>query len=174
MVILLEGADGTGKSVLYNKLRELYKFNFIKSLPRESVGQYLWWQKKIESPYLYFMDRGFISELIYRPVKMDNTPNISLEDIGNLCTENLFIAFCDTDYAYENMKKRGDNYIKNKREHNLVRVRYSVEMSSIGWFTNAKVQTYDFTKARNFVNLVKEIDDFIEEGKKRWNGQQIK
>ena len=120
------------------------------------------------------MDRGFISEFVYRPIKMDNTPNISLEEIGSLCTENLFIAFCDTDYAYESMKKRGDTYIKDKREHDFIRVRYNVEMSSIGWFTNAKVQTYDFTKARDFVNLVKEIDDFIEEGKKRWGGQQTK
>lgn len=174
MVILLEGPDGAGKSTLYNKLCELYKYNFIKHLPRESVGHYLWWQKKIESPFLYFIDRGFISELVYRPIKADDTPNISLEEIGNLCTNNLCIVYCETEKAYDNMKRRGDDYINDKKEHDMIRLRYGDTMTTLSWFTDATVVTYDFTKARDFVNLVKEIDNFIEEGKKRWNGQQTK
>lgn len=173
MVILLEGVDGSGKSVLYNILRDNFGYNFIKALPRDDNNQYLWWKKKIESPYVYFMDRGFVSEWVYRPVKDDEEPNISLEEIGNLCSRNLLVIWCKNRNSFYNMKRRGDNYVSNAMEHKLLSQRYVQVLTTINWFTNSLIYEYDYEKDSLEV-LLKYIGNFICRRKKEWSGQQIK
>lgn len=174
MLILLEGADGAGKTTLYDVLRGNFGFNFIKGLPRDDMGHYLWWKKKIESPYVYFIDRGFISELVYRPVKDDAEPNITLEEIGNLCSRNLFVIFCKNDNAYANMLLRGDDYIRNNVEHEQIVKRYEQVFDTLNWFTNCWVYEYNYTHEGSLEFLLKRITDFIERRKKEWSGQQMK
>ena len=173
MVILLEGVDGSGKSTLYNILRQNFGYNFIKCLPRDDNNQYLWWKKKVESPYVYFMDRGFVSEWVYRPVKDDEEPNISLEEIGNLCSRELLVIWCKNKNAYKNILERGDDYINNKKEYDMIVNRYIQVITTINWFTNSHIYEYDYEKDE-LEDLLKYIENFICERKKEWSGQQIK
>lgn len=174
MLILLEGADGTGKTTLYNILRDIFGFNFIKGLPRDDDGHFLWWKKKIESPYVYFIERGFISELVYRPIKDDANPNITLEEIGNLCSRNLFIIFCKNKNAYENIKLRGDDYITNEKEHKQVVQRYEQVFDTLNWFTNCWLYEYNYETNGSIEFLLRRVKDFIERRRKEWSGQQMK
>lgn len=158
MVILLEGADGSGKSTLYEKLKELLPrkgYNFINHLDRDAIGHHLWWKKKINSPYVYVIDRGFISELIYRPIKQDKRPNISLEEIGDICNEHLCIVYCKTERQLADMLYRGDDYISSN-EYPAVTRNYDSLMGILTWFTRTHLVGYDWTKD-NIDDLVKYI-----------------
>lgn len=173
MIILLEGVDGSGKTTLYRELQKEFNYNFIKGLPRDDNGHYLWWKKKIESPYIYFIDRGFISEWVYRPIKDDAEPNISLEEIGNLCSRNLLVLWCNNKNGYKNILERGDDYINNKKEYDMIVNRYIQVITTINWFTNSCIYEYDYEKD-SLEELLKYIKDFICRRKKEWSGQQIK
>ena len=168
---MLEGADGSGKSTLYETLRKEFKHNFIKCLPRDDIGQYLWWKRKIENPCIYFVDRGFISEWVYRPIKDDYQPNISLEEIGNLCSRNLFVVYCKNDNAYTNMKLRGDNYIVNNVEHKKIVERYEHVMNTLCWFTNCVAYPYNYETEGGLEFLLNRIKEFIEWRRKEWKGK---
>ena len=166
MIILLEGPDGAGKSVLYKQLQNEFSSNFIRSINRNDKGQYLWYKQHIESPYVYFIDRGFISELVYRPIKDDREPNITLEEAGNLCSRHLFVIYCTNKHAYDNMKLRGDDYIKNKNEHKQICTRYEEVITTIDNFTNARVFYYDYSSPVMYNILLDAIRRFIEQTKK--------
>lgn len=154
MVILLEGADGAGKSTLYKKLQEKLPvgYNFIKHLDRDKIGHHFWWKSKIESPYIYVIDRGFVSELIYRPIKNDKIPNISLNEFADLCNENLCIIYCKTEREFADMLYRGDDYI-NSEEYPKVERYYDVLMNILKTFTYSNIVDYDWTND-NIDNLI--------------------
>ena len=166
MIILLEGPDGAGKSVLYKQLQTEFSGNFIQGLNRDDKGQYLWYKQRIESSSVYFIDRGFISELVYRPIKNDKEPNITLEEAGNLCSRHLFVIYCTNEHAYNNMKLRGDNYIKNEDEHKQICIRYEEVITTINSFTNARVFYYDYSFPTLYNILLDAIRRFVVQTKK--------
>lgn len=161
MVILLEGADGAGKSTLYEKLKESLSrrgFNFIKHLDRDALGHHLWWKKKIDSPYVYVIDRGFLSEVIYRPIKRDKKPNISLDEFSDLCTENLCIIYCKTTSQLDDMVNRGDDYVSVYEYPDIVKA-YDVITGVLETFTKVKIYQYDWFND-NYVELIENIRSF--------------
>ena len=147
MVILLEGADGAGKSTLYEKLKKSlnHKYEFINHLDRDKPGHRHWWKDKIDSDTVYVIDRGFLSEIIYRPIKLDKVPNISLYDLTDLCTDKLLILYCKTDRQLTDMLYRGDDYI-DSAEHAFVTNAYDVVINILKLFTHSRVLHYDWTK----------------------------
>lgn len=162
MIVLLEGPDGAGKSVLYKALYSKYHKNFIQCIDRMLPGQYLWWKKHIDSSEVYFIDRGFISEWVYRPIKEDRDANMTLEEIARLCTNNLLVVYCNNKMAYKNMLNRGDDYITTLIEHKAVCARYKEIVNTIDWFTNSLVFYYDYNKSEQHDLLFDTIDRFID------------
>lgn len=147
MVILLEGADGAGKSTLYEKLKKLLpsEYEFIKHLDRDAEGHRGWWDRMINRNDIYVIDRGFISELVYRPIKRDKVPNVSLDDIASFCNENLLVVYCKTTRQLNDMLARGDDYVSETEYPEIVN-NYNCVMSLIAWFTDSNVYTYDWAK----------------------------
>ena len=160
MVILLEGNECAGKSTLHSKLKELLPswYNFINHLDRDSIGHHMWWKKRIDSPFVYVIDRGFVSELIYRPIKNDKIPNISLEEAADLCNERLLIIYCKTNRELDDLAIRGDDYISS-HEHPTVGSAYDVIINVLKHFTRSQIITYDWTKD-NIEELVENIREF--------------
>lgn len=70
--IILEGPDGSGKSVLAEHL--LYKFHNLELIKNEKGPNQdfsIWWPEqleRLESPIIPLHDRFFYSELIYGPI----------------------------------------------------------------------------------------------------------
>ena len=163
MIILLEGPDGAGKSTLYERLQHDFDGEFIKGIWYTRANQYDWWKAHMTSDTVYFIDRGFISELVYRPIKRDRKANISLREIGSLCTDDLFVVYCTNKNAYDKMLERGDNYITSSAEHESITVRYTEVMNTIEMFTNSQIFNYDY-EYTDYNTLLNAIKAFINKG----------
>ena len=84
MLIVIEGPDGSGKTTLLKQLNNKGIIT-LPAIPREHHLQYeMFKMYAINSvDKIYCIDRCFITEWIYRCVKNDNIPNITLEDIAH-------------------------------------------------------------------------------------------
>lgn len=149
MLIIVEGPDGSGKSTLVKKLTEL-NYVEIKTIYRSNNEYNIWkvlLKELTNSSINYVMDRCFISEWIYRCLKKDVKPTLSLQDILNLCNNTNFkFVFCKNDNAYKNAKKRGETYITSKKEHDTLCKYYDFVNDTLCLFTECDVLVYDYTK----------------------------
>lgn len=149
MVLLIEGPDGTGKSTLIKELVKNYEFVEQTGVPRDWFQQYECWVafyrhcvfKKI------VVDRCFISELIYRVVKKDCEPNITLNAVISLLEESgIKVIYCNTDNAYKFAKSRGEDYVTTQDEFDEISLRYKYLFETLETFTDAKIYHYDWQR----------------------------
>ena len=131
MIIYIEGVDGSGKTTLVNRLIEriealsdlkkttlvadanrlipthpakknrVTKYQLINELQRMAN----------ESKTIYILDRGPISDIIYRTFD-EHSQVISMYELLQvlmMLKDSMLIVHCDSDKAYDKMIERGDN-----------------------------------------------------------------
>ena len=135
MIVIVEGADGSGKSTLVEQLQKI-GFEYITAIPRNYPFQYEMYKTMFKAFSFNgddaVFDRGFISELVYRCVKNDADSNITLEDVGNLLNEyEITVVYCSTENSYNFAKSRGEDYVKTQDEHAELCKTYDVIMKLI-------------------------------------------
>lgn len=149
MIILVEGPDGTGKSTLIKDLVENHNFIKQTGVPRDWFEQYMNWRDFYEHCFMkdVVVDRCFISELVYRIVKKDYKPNITLSQVTLLLEQaNVKIIYCNTDNAYEFAKSRGESYVTSQNEFDEICVRYEHLFELLETFTGSKIYRYDWQR----------------------------
>lgn len=160
MIYLVEGADGSGKSVLINKLLSANtKLKQCDIVPLNWPYQYEFYDMffdKIVNEYEkdIIIDRSFISEMVYRIVKKDRAANITLREICLLLRKYpIKIIYCKSDTAFEDAMSRGETYITTKTEHLHLSHVYDVIIDLIQQFTDTEVINYNW-KTDNLKNLM--------------------
>lgn len=162
MLIILEGADGSGKTTLANKLNDLYP---VMRIDRDNERVYKLFhllQLGIDFEHLDFViDRSFITDIVYRSVFNDEEVNgnksISLSEMAEVLNKSVII-YCKTNTSYADSQKRGEDNITNAKTHKKICDCYDKVMTFIKTRSDAKVITYDWRKM-SFEKLVEELKD---------------
>lgn len=128
MIIVIEGADGTGKSTLANSLAkslgcEVMHRTHITDTPKSTlVDTY----RKLLLDYKdknLILDRAWYSEMCYGPV-FRGCSHVSVEQMYAL--EELlhalggFVIYCHYSKSYELSQARGEDYVTSRAAHDAV------------------------------------------------------
>lgn len=155
MLVIIEGADGTGKTTLVEKLRsEGYVSVCIPKNTPCIFGVYkqLIYNSKATD---FVIDRSFITDIVYRLV-LDGQPSFNLNAIACLLSEDMKIIYCTNDNSFNYAKERGEDLICERETHNKICKVYEYVMKCISIFANKKILKYDFEKM-NFEDVLKFI-----------------
>ncbi len=173
MIIYFEGADGSGKTTLKEKvvdrlmnmssLTDKYTIvnniePYINSNPSSGVrcsktDLYLRWKELIDDQEaIYVIDRSPLSDIVYRAFD-EHDVLMTLEDFTYLIkTTKVINVFCDSDRAEELMKARGDDNPIALAKHRTIRYLYRQAFSMVPW----RIE-YDVARAiddENYVDMI--------------------
>ena len=154
MLLLIEGNEGVGKTTLINQLAERIHFVTVK-YPKEVKKTFQMLYNFIKDEILYVLDRGFISDLVYRSLD-HKRGQTTLYQIGQLCSSpsGIKIIFCNNKNAFENAMKRGETNITVEPLHKIIDNRFFFVEEMIKNFTD--IETFDYNYE------YQSIDDVIE------------
>lgn len=160
MLIFVEGPDGSGKTTLCKKLVECGAADVYLSMSRETKNRNEFYELIRHSNHRVVFDRCFISDVAYRLWDNCKPDDMTLEDMlyvlhhGNSC-----IIFCDTDTAFDDAQSRGENFITDRKNHDIISNNYRTLQMILRKFTKVPVMVYD----RNFSDI-SDVIKFIEKG----------
>jgi thymidylate kinase len=137
MLIIIEGIDGSGKTTLAQYLSTMMNYPIIhRSNPKseeERQNMYADYLAGIESGANAIWDRAFYSEMVYGPIKRDQS-FISMEQMlryeAKLSRVGAIVVHCTCDphVAYANAVRRGETYITSKEEFMKIHEGYEILM----------------------------------------------
>lgn len=145
MLVVLEGPDGVGKTVLSQKLKGIGSVMYAP-LPRvDSYNNREDWQRFIEvfgkSDNIYILDRCFLSEFVYRLFDKDDT-YMTFHDVANWLDVCAAVVICRSDTAYEDAMNRGEDNITDREKHTKITEMYEHVIHMIKRFTKVPVIDY--------------------------------
>lgn len=149
MLILVEGADGSGKTTLVESLRKR-GFKVVKPIDRELSSQDVRWTylclDSVQGGMTnHIVDRSFISELVYRTFD-GKEPTISLISICILL-KHCKIIYCKTDSQYEDSIARGEDNITTKEASEQISKLYDLFIEMFKQFEKVPVFYYDWRRS---------------------------
>ena len=155
MLVIIEGADGTGKTTLVEKLRsEGYVSICIPKNTSCIYGVYMQLIYNSKSTD-FVIDRSFITDIVYRLV-LDGQPSFNLNEIVCLLSGDMKIIYCTNDNSFNYAKERGENLICKKETNDKICKVYEYVMKFISIFADKKILKYDFEKT-NFEDVLRFI-----------------
>ena len=155
MLVIIEGADGTGKTTLVEKL--LSEGYVSVCIPKNTFCIYNVYKQLIYNSTAtnFVIDRSFITDVVYRLV-LGGQPNFNLYEISCLLSENMKIIYCANDNSFNYAKERGENLICKRETHDKICKVYEYVMKFISIFADKKILKYDFEKT-NFEDVLRFI-----------------
>lgn len=160
MIVFVEGNEGTGKTTLINQLLEKTTIATVKS-SKDFTGLFRLYIEFANSPQVYVMDRGFITDLVYR-IWDKKQGHMSLYQIGNLCANsaNVRVIMCHNFNGFENALKRGENVVTCQKDYDRIDQIFDDILSMIENFTDLDIYHYNYQ-----YQSVDDVIKFIEGGK---------
>lgn len=159
MVILIEGNEGVGKTSLINALQEHLTFISVK-YSKHFMNPYGMFSTMAKSSDLYVVDRGFVSDMVYRAIDGE-CPHTTLREIVELCERDVKIVFCYNDNAFENAIKRGETNIVSKEVHDKINEYFYFTEKLLRLFTPIETISYDWA-----LDDVTDVVKFIKGGER--------
>lgn len=159
MLVILEGADGSGKTTLMQQLLEK-GFTCKKVLRHENDERIMrLYNDSISDNNIIVIDRSFISDIVYRC--NDDLARESLDacEAIQVLNSGCKIVYCKTDSQYDDSIRRGEKEITSYSKSEQISKTYDLFMTFIKKYTNTKVFEYDWHN-----QIVDDIIDFILEG----------
>ena len=155
MLVIIEGADGSGKTTLVEKLRSEGYVSVC--IPKNTACIYGVYKQLIYNSTAtnFVIDRSFITDIVYRLV-LDGQPSFNLYEISCLLSENMKIIYCTNDNSFNYAKERGENLICKREPHDKICKVYEYVMKFISIFADKKILKYDFEKT-NFEDVLRFI-----------------
>lgn len=158
MLILVEGADGSGKSYLVNQLYEkgfaVQKVQWGQNFNFRSAAYYCW-----HDNINLVEDRSPITDIVYRifdEQKPDRTENI--DDIFEWINSfGVKIIYCKTKNSYTDSIRRGEENITSFQDHCEISKIYDIVMAIIKRKYPSAVLEYDHSK-QNVNDVLKFIN----------------
>ena len=157
MLILVEGADGSGKTTLVNQLSEYFPTLRIN---RGYVDVKKFYAKLTCMKEDVVLDRSFITDIVYRLALDDNekTDGIDISYIDFILRDSLII-YCKTITQYDDAMHRGEDNITDLKTAQKISRYYDAVMKFINTRTDAHVLTYDWhlDTPEDLVSTIKDI-----------------
>lgn len=156
MLILVEGADGSGKTTLVNQLGEYFptmRINRNNNHIKELYDNLTCMNEDI------VLDRSFITDVVYRLALDDGigTDGLLLPQINEILNYSIVI-YCKTKTQYDDAMNRGEDNVTDLATSVKISKYYDAVMSFINTRTITPVITYDWHK-----DTVQEIVDSIKQ-----------
>ena len=162
MLIFVEGPDGSGKTTLCKELIECGAADVYMSMSRKTEKRKQFYDSLLFSEHKIVFDRCFISDVAYRIWDNGKTDDMMLDDMLHVLRYgNSRIIFCDTDTAFDDAQSRGENFITNRKNHDVISNNYRTLQMMLRKFTKVPIMVYD----RKFSD-VSDVIKFIEKGGK--------
>lgn len=178
MIIYLEGPDGSGKTTLANEIEAVAKaMDYVvyygeptvstkpnsphrvdKELLKNRMGF------MVDSDNLYILDRGPISDCIYRLFD-EYEPVVEFPEFYHWLKcyhTKLMLVYCTNDKAEEYMRKRGDDNPVALAKHHKICQAYDMVFNDL---RNIVVSRYDFTNVLSRIDLLTKVKRMLEEWK---------
>lgn len=160
MLIFVEGPDGSGKTTLCKELIDSGAADILIKVPRGTKNQNEFYDWIRHCKHKILFDRCFISDLVYRLWDNCKPDSMSLDDMFLVLRHSdSRIIFCKTDTAFDDAQKRGETFITNRKNHDIISSNYDVIQKLLRKFTNIPVMVYD----RKYSD-VSDVIKFIEKG----------
>lgn len=162
MLLLIEGNEGTGKTTLINDLMRYAPLPVIK-YPKETKNTYGFFKKLLYEKVDAVFDRSFITDLVYR-MWDGKSGQMSLYEMTTILEsypDDIRIVFCENKNAWDNAKRRGEDFIKNEETHKLIDENFQRVKTMLQVFTRAKIMTYNYD-----YNSVSSVVEFMQKRKK--------
>ena len=156
MLILVEGADGSGKTTLVNQLNEYFPTLRINR-DHDHIPDF--YDNLIDMQEDVVLDRSFITDVVYRLALEDGkeTDGLSLSQISDILKYSIVI-YCKTKTQYDDAMNRGEDNVTDLATSVKISKYYDAVMSFINTRTITPVITYDWHK-----DTVQEIVDSIKQ-----------
>ena len=178
MLVIFEGVDGSGKTTLIKKLKEIYHWKEIEWPGKQKDAKtFLEMVKQFRNEHegeisdnkVYLMDRGGLGELIYGTLenRLDTDPD-DYVDLVRLWEESVLV-FCNNNQAYENAITRGEDGIaKDALMHKTITDAYlDVVNDCRGRYTDfcdhgfEQIITYDYSDKDHYPHCAQEVASAI-------------
>lgn len=155
MLILVEGADGSGKTTLVNELNKHWPaLRINKGCDR--LADFYYNLTSMQEDIV--LDRSFITDIVYRLALDDSeTDGLSLPQINEILNYSIVI-YCKTKTQYDDAMNRGEDNVTDLATSVKISKYYDAVMSFINTRTITPVITYDWHK-----DAVQEIVDSIKQ-----------
>lgn len=155
-MILVEGADGSGKTTLIQQLNKYWPSVRIEK-GCESALQLQCEFAQSTAPII--LDRSFITDIVYRLVFGGETDGMNIYDIANLLRKSVVI-YCKTKTQYDDAVNRGEDVVTDLATSRKISKYYDAVMTFINTRTNTFVIDYDW-HTDDVEELAKNIKEII-------------
>lgn len=117
--IFIEGIDGSGKSTLIEKIKQLeeYKNAIVIHATSKTANDLKWYMDRINSEEICIFDRAFLGDLVYNnPLRLSHKEFMSLA--LELTKDSLLILVTnDLDDSVDVLLERGEISVGESEEH---------------------------------------------------------
>ena len=164
MITYFEGVDGSGKTTLVNYLSDRYAYPIAKAPDRlddkysELSNWYDFDMALSNSVNRWLVDRGPLTEFVYRFVRLDCKPYLQLRDLQALLDGHK-VVLCISQYSWKRSMERGEDNITDKELHYKIKEEYVRAVRMLEKFTNCKTFYYSTDGPGFNTDLI----DFLEE-----------
>ena len=145
MLVILEGADGSGKTMLAEQLRT--KGYTVFKFARGDNPSYKTMIKFALCKEVYILDRMFVTSWVYRILDGQalDKADFRWDDMFTLLNVSKFI-YCKTEKQFERSMERGEDNITSVEKANKLRSIYDFVFATIKLYGMSTVMDYDWTK----------------------------
>lgn len=154
MIVLIEGADGSGKSTLCNQLR--FEGYTPISIPQDASQRGSYWICAYDT-HVYVSDRSYISDMVYRIFDGKHRQGMSLQDMLFGLEKYTKIILCESGTEYDDSMARGEDNITKKKDSDKIKQIYNIITSMFKIFADVPVMKYNW-RTDNLDDVIKFIE----------------
>ena len=159
MIILVEGADGSGKTTLCEQLCKYTNFERL-DVEQDNQQDIQYLLAKFSNTY-YVCDRSFISDLVYRLHDGKPRRGMGLREMSYICSETgVIIVHCKSGTEYEDSMSRGEDNITIKTDSDDIVAIYDKIISMFNIFSSVPVIKYNWR-----IDNINDVINFVKGGK---------
>lgn len=157
MLILVEGADGSGKTTLVNQLNEYFPTLRI-NMGNDHIPDF--YDNLTCMGEDIVLDRSFITDVVYRLALDDGkeTDGIDIFYIEHILLDSV-VVYCKTATQFDDAKARGEDNITDLKTAQKISRYYDAVMKFINTRTSTHVIKYDwhFDTVEELVSTIKDV-----------------